>query len=942
MITFKSISIKNFLSYGNIPTVIQLDRPGTTLILGENLDDTASGTGANGVGKAQPLHCKVKTPKGWTTIGECCVGDLLTSPNGRTTSVIGVYPQGSRPVYKITFADGRHTEADQDHLWKVFSHRWGNAATRGEKTLTTLELKDYVDESRNKNKAWYNIFVPVIVPADQEDAQLLIDPYILGVFLGDGGMTDKSPTLSSADNQIIDRVNGYLESECSQYLRKFGNSTIDYVVCNKKTRSRGNTFRDKLKQLGLWEVNSYTKYIPQSYIDNCSINQRYQLLQGLLDTDGTVGKTKNVSFSSSSQKLAHQVQYIVRSLGGKAKLSVRQPFYKDRLGNRKNGVISYNVSIDIPNPTKLFTLPRKLIRLSVASQYANAGLHVISVEYIGDKITQCIKVDSKDQLYITDDFIVTHNTTLINALAYAIYDKPISNISKDNLVNNINKKNMEVSIEFEMKGKNYQITRTRKAKAGASGNFVQVIEDGKDITPDSVSSTNEEVEKIIGIPYDLFVHIVTFTATLTPFLDLPLRAQADLIEELFDLKTLSEKADALKAKIKSTEQSLAIHLARVDQLKKEHERHEKQLQSAIKRAEGWAEQNKTDIADIQRKLKKLENVDVDAQRALHAEHADVTALLNESQSALRDLERELKEHVKVKNERTKELKHLQDAKCPYCMQKFEDAAKKIAECKIAIAGADEHIVRLTPELEVMYEEVEAHKVRQADIKSKITVGNVNELLEIKSKSSQYQQKLQELQQATNPFDEPLKELTDIELDPLDMTQVNELKSTIDHQKFLLKLLTKKDSFVRKALLNKNIPFLNTRLSHYLTQLGLPHTVEFTHEMAAEISQFGRPMDFGNLSNGQRARVNIALSFAFRDVLQSLHDKINICLLDEVLDVGLDAVGVQAAAKMLKRKARDEGLALFIISHRDEIDSAFDRKMIVQMTKGFSYVKYEDD
>jgi DNA repair exonuclease SbcCD ATPase subunit len=102
------------------------------------------------------------------------------------------------------------------------------------------------------------------------------------------------------------------------------------------------------------------------------------------------------------------------------------------------------------------------------------------------------------------------------------------------------------------------------------------------------------------------------------------------------------------------------------------------------------------------------------------------------------------------------------------------------------------------------------------------------------------------------------------------------------------------------------------------------------------------MDFGNLSNGQRARVNLALSFAFRDVLQNMHDHINICMLDEVLDVGLDTIGVQAAAKMLKRKAREEKLALFIISHRDEIDSAFDRRMIVQMSGGFSSVKYEEN
>ena len=176
---------------------------------------------------------------------------------------------------------------------------------------------------------------------------------------------------------------------------------------------------------------------------------------------------------------------------------------------------------------------------------------------------------------------------------------------------------------------------------------------------------------------------------------------------------------------------------------------------------------------------------------------------------------------------------------------------------------------------------------------------------------------------------------------MDHEKINELTTLVDHQKFLVKLLTKKDSFIRKALLNKNIPFLNQRLSYYLTELGLPHTVEFTHEMTAEISQFGRLMDFGNLSNGQRSRVNIALSFAFRDVLQNMHQHINVCMLDEVLDVGLDTVGVQAAARMLKHKARDEQLSMYIISHRDEIDSAFDHRMTIQMSKGFSYIKFED-
>ena len=230
--------------------------------------------------------------------------------------------------------------------------------------------------------------------------------------------------------------------------------------------------------------------------------------------------------------------------------------------------------------------------------------------------------------------------------------------------------------------------------------------------------------------------------------------------------------------------------------------------------------------------------------------------------------------------------------------------------------------------------------RRSDVEGRITVSNIEELVEVKGKRHSITSRIRERKAEENPHAEPLEELEAIELDQIDYSEVNKLTTTIEHQQFLYKLLTKKDSFVRKSLLNKNIPYLNTRLRHYLSELGLPHTVEFTHEMTAAISQFGQLLDFGNLSNGQRARVNFALSLAFRDVLQSMHGSFNVCIFDEVLDVGLDSVGVQAAAKLLKRKGRDEVVALFIISHRDEIENAFDQSMTIQMSKGFSYIKDE--
>jgi DNA repair exonuclease SbcCD ATPase subunit len=537
-------------------------------------------------------------------------------------------------------------------------------------------------------------------------------------------------------------------------------------------------------------------------------------------------------------------------------------------------------------------------------------------------------------------------TALLNALVYAVYDRPISNISKDNLVNNINKKNMQVSVVFEKGGSEYTIVRNRKMKAGAAGNFTTLFKDGKDITPASADSTNEEIVRIVGIPYEIFVRVVAFSAIHTPFLDLPTRSgtqanQTDIIEELFDLKTLSEKAILLKQVIKDTELSIKTQTEKATQIDKEHERLAKQLENAQRRVDQWAEANNAEITKIERRIANLKQVDVDQQKAILKE--------------LNDLEDDLEKHATIKDEcqatistakkqlkdKKHELEHLNDGNCPYCNQSYTVDANRKQSIADEIADLEQQIADATQLLESNAAIIRDLATKHTGTLQKLMVKDSEELLQLDITIQRFEEKLDELKTTVNPYIEALDELKAIKLDKKDMTVINNLKADLDHQTFLLKLLTKQDSFVRKALLNKNIPFLNQRLQTYLADLGLPHTVEFTHKMTANISQFGHEMDFGNLSNGQRARVNLALSFAFRDVLQSMHDHVNICLLDEVLDVGLDTVGVQAAARMLKRKARDEKLALYVISHRDEIDSAFDRKMIVQMSGGFSTVRHEE-
>ena len=668
-------------------------------------------------------------------------------------------------------------------------------------------------------------------------------------------------------------------------------------------------------------------------------------------------------------------------------------------------------------------------------------------------------------------------SALLNALVYALYDKPISDISKDNLINNINKKNMVVTLKFVGDdGVKYEVRRERGMKSGASGNNVYLYINGEDKTLDSQAATNVRIAQIVGIPYELFVRIVVFSASHAPFLDIKTEQQKEIIEELFGLTAISQKAELLKLEIKDTKMRIQLNKTKLDSLIAEHERHNLQVDNAKKRVITWQEQHDANleqmkgftpaapedydgkVAELQHKTQEMVDetrIEVEELRAMSRSKAatlrgSVKQQLDQLRSDLKrqvttlqqkeaddtdelvraneQLSKTLTEQVATQTKYTQEqsgyqadkkrytteatkyaaeINHLQDKECPYCHQSFAEADQRIAaveeqleilkaqiaQCDESSAASAANVASLQDELIATKSLISANKANietvraairadirtiEADIGGQIATAEGGIETEIKSlekkiessiytiqaeeeyiikeyareielhreHKNQFERNLakyNELINATNPYIDPLDDIINTAPDVIDYTPLNETIRELEHQEFLLKLLTKKDSFIRKALLNKNVPLLNTRLRYYLSHLGLPHKVEFTKEMAATISQFGRELDFGNLSAGQRARVNFALSLAFRDVLQNLHPKINICLLDEILDTALDSVGVQAAAKIIKQKAREEGLSMYVISHRDEIDSVFNNKMVIQMSGGFSNIKakYED-
>jgi DNA repair exonuclease SbcCD ATPase subunit len=193
---------------------------------------------------------------------------------------------------------------------------------------------------------------------------------------------------------------------------------------------------------------------------------------------------------------------------------------------------------------------------------------------------------------------------------------------------------------------------------------------------------------------------------------------------------------------------------------------------------------------------------------------------------------------------------------------------------------------------------------------------------------------------TNPYAEQIEDLKKTAIQELDWTEINRLTKYRDHQEFLLKLLTNKDSFIRKKIIDQNLTYLNKRLTYYIDKLGLPHTVVFQNDLTVEITQLGQDLDFDNLSRGERNRLILSMSFAFRDVWEGLYQSINLLFIDELVDAGMDAAGVEAALAVLKKMARERNKNIYLISHKDELVGRVNNVLRVVKENGFT--SYSND
>jgi|TARA_R110002153_G_scaffold34611_6_gene103423 DNA repair exonuclease SbcCD ATPase subunit len=531
----------------------------------------------------------------------------------------------------------------------------------------------------------------------------------------------------------------------------------------------------------------------------------------------------------------------------------------------------------------------------------------------------------------------TGKTTIVNALSYGLYGDALTNIRKDNLINKTNAKGMIVSVEFEKDGTEYRIERGRRPNTLKF--FVNGTnrEDGEQ-QGDS-RETQKEIEKIIGFPHEMFKQLIALNTYTEPFLSLKANDQRAMIEQLLGITELSLKADVLKELLKYTKDSIKEEEIRITAVKNSNERVQRNIKDIESRGKAWAKTKEDKVADMQTSIDTLEEIDVEQEIERHKSNA----ILKESSDVKTTLETELERILTSLLRSSKKLETLksnllkaQEGVCPACEQSTAHLTTHEKYTNELISDISEEEV-YNKELTDRQNEVEqaVAGVGVLPDEEDTFYNTLEDALSHKHNLDTLITNLDEKINDINPYDDQVVSLKETGLEEIDFETVNELTFLKDHQEFLYKLLTSKDSFIRKRIIDQNIAYLNHRLAYYLDKLGLPHEVKFSSDLSVLITEYGRDLDFDNLSRGERNRLILGLSWAFRDIYESLNHPMNLMCVDELIDSGMDTTGVENALAVLKKMHREQGKSIFLISHKEELVGRVNNVLTVIKEGGFT-------
>ena len=534
----------------------------------------------------------------------------------------------------------------------------------------------------------------------------------------------------------------------------------------------------------------------------------------------------------------------------------------------------------------------------------------------------------------------TGKTTIINALSYALYGNALTNIRKDNLINKTNSKNMLVTVEFEKDGLQYRIERGRKPNV-----LKFYINNSEQETDDNAQGDSREtqraIETLLGMSHDMFKHVLALNTYSEPFLSMRQNDQRAIIEQLLGITILSEKAENLKEIVRVTKTKIQEEEFRIKAVEDANGKITEQVDALKRRQTLWQNKKSDDIDSFKRAIEDLAHVNIDVELRAHTELADWRVLDTEQTQLQKDIASLQAQQSRAEKDVAKTKRALegwQDGVCHSCNQSIEH----LDSHKQQIEKAEKEYAEASGFLGELQTGIQELKTKQRDVppQPRTFYDSATDAHNHRSTLSTLESQLQNKQDESDPYAEQIVEMEQTAVQEINWDTINELTRLQNHQEFLLKLLTNKDSFIRKRIIDQNLAYLNTRLEQYLGAVGLPHTVVFQNDLTVEIQELGRDLDFDNLSRGERNRLILSLSWAFRDVWESLYQPINLLFIDELVDSGMDSAGVENAMGVLKRMSRERSKSVWLVSHKDELIGRVNNVLKVIKENGFT--SYDTD
>lgn len=533
----------------------------------------------------------------------------------------------------------------------------------------------------------------------------------------------------------------------------------------------------------------------------------------------------------------------------------------------------------------------------------------------------------------------TGKTTIINGLSYALYGQALTNIKKNNLINKTNNKGMLVTLNFEKNGVEYRIERGRSPNILKF--FVNGIEKSSETTDESQGDSREtqkDITDLLGVTHTMFKHIVALNTYTEPFLSMKTNEQREIIEQLLGITLLSEKAETLKEQVKVTKDLITEETLKLNAIQASNEKIKLSIDQLCVRQKAWNQKKIQDIEKLESAISELEELNIEDELENHEKLLNWTQLnnqltgLHKEKSTLETAKQRATQLVKKIED---EIKNLDDALCFTCGQALhaDKKAKILEEKNKELSDAVVYLSDVDIKLQNVLDSLKG--IGDLSIRPRTFYETAKEAYQHRSNVDNLKSALSNKVKEEDPYQPQIDDLTNTALQPLDWTMINNLTSLKEHQEFLLKLLTNKDSFIRKKIIDQNLNYLNNRLTHYLDKLGLPHQVEFLNDLSVQITQLGQDLDFDNLSRGERNRLILGLSFAFRDVWESLYQQINLLFIDELIDSGMDTAGVENSLGILKKMGRERNKNVFLISHKDELIGRVNNVLKVIKENGFT-------